>query len=213
MKPYYSDGSCTIYHGDAREVLPQLQPVDAVVTDPVWPNAIAELAGSDRPVELFAETAAFFPTLAERAVIHMGCDSDPRFLAGMPPSMPFFRACHLEYACPHYKGRLLYTHDVAYVFGTPPRSRKGAHVMPGKVYATDSRDKVRGHPCSRAPQHVRWLAQWFGGASIIDPFMGAGTTLITALSLGVDAVGIEIEERFCELAALRLEKEMVPLGI
>ena len=39
MKPYYQDASVTIYHGDAREIIPSLADFDCVVTDPVWPNS------------------------------------------------------------------------------------------------------------------------------------------------------------------------------
>lgn len=123
-------------------------------------------------------------------------------------------------ACPNYKGRLLYTSDVAYVFGEPPASKPGAHVIPGRVVST-SNDKgfARGngrnkafraedanlpHPTPRKLQHVRWLVKWFGGASVLDPFAGSGTTLLAAKAQGVPVVGIEIEERFCELAVERL---------
>ena len=54
MKPYYSDDAVTIYCGDCREVLPSL-PAGVLVTDPVWPQAVTELQGADRPEALFAE--------------------------------------------------------------------------------------------------------------------------------------------------------------
>ena len=59
MKPYYDCDGITIYHGDCREVLPQLPDADAIITDPVWLNAgaLAHLAGADRAQELLAETA------------------------------------------------------------------------------------------------------------------------------------------------------------
>lgn len=204
MKPYYEEAGIEIYHGDARELLPLLGCFASVVTDPVWPNSIAELPGSDRPAALFSEAAQHFPQAAERVVVHLGCDSDPRFLSGMPVSMPFLRACHLEYVRPHYKGRLLYTHDVAYVFGQWPKSKRGARVLPGRVIKNDATKRFLEHPCPRQEQHVRWLVHWFGGESIVDPFMGSGTTLIATAKLGLRGVGIEISERFCEAAANRL---------
>jgi site-specific DNA-methyltransferase (adenine-specific) len=207
MKPYYEQDGQTIYHGDAREVLPQLAPgFDVVLTDPVWPNSVAVLAGADRPAELFAEAAAYFPRLAPRLVVHLGCDSDPRFLLGVPAALPFFRACHLDYTVPSYKGRLLYSSDVAYVFGEPPRSRPGARVLPGWCRGNGSYGQTPGHPCPRNLHHLRWLLKWFADGPILDPFAGIGTTLRAAKDLGLPAVGIEIEERYCEVAARRLSQ-------
>lgn len=204
MKAFYESGNICLYHGDAREILPNLS-AESVITDPVWPNSTPELVGANRPYELFAEVARLLPAAVSRVVVQLGCDSDPRMLFGMPSELRFFRACHLEYVRPHYKGRLLYTHDVAYVFGAPPKSKKGAHVMPGRVLQKDAAKRFAGHPCPRQSAHVKWLVHWFGGESVIDPFCGSGTTLLAAQMLGVKAVGVEISEEYCEAAAHRLD--------
>lgn len=210
MQPYYDDGQgIVIYHGDCREVLPTLPAVDVIITDPVWPNAIRELAGSDDPLGLFAAAADHFPSLTDRVVVQLGCDSDPRFLTAVPASLPFFRVCWLEYACPHHKGRLLYSGDVAYVYGTPPPSRPGARVMPGRIISHRTENRAtRGHPSPRKAEHVRWLVNWFARGVVLDPFMGSGTTLEAARACGLPAIGIEVDERYCELAALRLQQEV-----
>ena len=218
MKPYYDEGGITLYCGDAREVCKHIEPQpEAVITDPVWPNSVFPNVAD--PQALLND--ALFPLWdVKRVVVHLGCDSDPRFLRAVPERWPFFRTCWLEMACPNYKGRLLYTADVAYVFGEPPVSRKGAHVMPGRVVATkndkgfarsngrnktfSAADAELPHPTPRKLQHVQWLVKWFGGESILDPFAGSGTTLLAAKNVGVRAVGIEIEERFCELIVQRL---------
>lgn len=244
-KPYYQHGGVTIYHGDCREILPALSPVvsaplwagdgpgvpcaappltESVITDPIWPNGGKVFPGVDA-WRLFAEAMAVVSS--NRIVVHLGCNSDPRFLAGVPSRFPFFRVCHLEYARVGYIDRLLYTADTAYVFGEPPAAKKGATVLPGRCIATGrGRFEIRGavrdvhkslqtdcyenlsHPCPRDLEHVQWLAKWYGGASVLDPFSGAGTSLIAAKRIGASAIGIEIEEKYCEIAAKRLSQEV-----
>lgn len=213
MKPYYEDlrAGITIIHGDCREILPDLLPVEAVITDPVWPNASVVMAGQDDPFGLLAEMWKALSCLPTRAAIQLGCDSDPRFLSAVPESLPFFRVAWLEIARVGYKGRLLMTGDVAYLFGEPPPSKQGAHVIPGRMIDPDSGGKYPGHPCPRKLGHLRWLVKWWTADkdTILDPFMGSGTTLRAAKDLGRRAIGIEIEERYCEIAAKRLSQKVL----
>jgi hypothetical protein len=224
VKPYYEQGSITIHCGDARDLVGQVQ-VESIITDPIWPNSV--FPGID-PKKLLGDVLAAANEAVERVVIHLGCDSDPRFLEAVPSRWPFLRVCWLDYARPSYKGRLLYGSDVAYVFGVPPAPRKGHHLMPGKCMAQRTGFKIqreiggptsdqknyrrnkqlvdvqRAHPCPRRIQHVQWLVNHFAGASLVDPFCGSGTTILAAKEAGVRGVGIEIEERYCEIAVKRL---------
>ena len=226
MKPYYQDGLCTIYHGDANAVLHKPACLAssgpwAVITDPVWPNSVPELAGADAPKRTFDNVMGFIFDRIEwvgevrRLVVHLGGDSDPRFLADVPKSLPFLRSVNLEYVRPHYKGRMLYTHDVAYIFGTWPKSRDGNHLIPGRVIQNDGEKRPEGHPCPRQLQHVRWLVARLTepDETVLDPFMGSSTTLVAAKNVGRHAIGIEIEERYCEIAAKRLSQETLGLDV
>lgn len=224
MKPYYQHAGVTIYHGDCREILPQLDMPRVAITDPVWPNSV--FPGVSDPARLFAEAAALMSV--QRLVVHMGCSSDPRFLAGVPSRLPFVRVCWLRYARPSYRGRILVGSDVAYVFGTIPPSRPGCHVLSGETVARNNKTKLqhtrRGkgqsedidyqqlpHPAPRRYEHVAWLVGIYGEGGIIDPFCGTGTTLEAAKRAGLPCIGIDIDERHCETAAKRVAQEVLPL--
>ena len=211
MKPYYEKDGITIYHGDCREILPSIGFIDAVVTDPVWPGAKAELAGREAPEQLFIESARMI--MADRWAVQVGCDTDPCFLSCLRDEWAFFRICWLELIRPHYKGRLLYGSDVAYLYGTPPASRPGHHIVPGKTCSTNNLGKESRHPCPRKLCHVKWLIdKWtHPDDTILDHFMGSGTTLRAAKDLNRKAIGIEIEEKHCEEAAERLAQGVLDL--
>jgi site-specific DNA-methyltransferase (adenine-specific) len=213
LQPYYQDNYCKIYCGDARHLIPQLQTPDAVLTDPVWPNCTVPLHGQNDPEGMLAEMWESFRELPKRCAIHLGCDSDPRFLRAVPATLPFFRVAWLKLARVGYKGRLLMTGDVAYLFGEPPASRKGAHVIPGECMDADGKGKQSEHPCPRKLKHVSWLVNWWTEETdlILDPFMGSGTTLLAAKLSNRQSIGIEIDERFCEMAAARLTQEPLRL--
>ena len=208
MKPYYEHGGITIYHGDCRDVIAGVQ-ADTIVTDPVWPNAKAELAGRDGPYGLLLSTLVLAPGSVIRVAIQLGVDSDPRFLCAVPTRWEFFRLCWLDVARPNYKGRLLDGATPCYYFGTPPPSRPGAHVIPGIFRDSSSDGKYPRHPCPRKLDQVCWIVKWWSapGDVILEPFAGSGTTLEAAKRLGRKAIGIEIEERYCEIAANRLAQE------
>lgn len=204
MTPYYQDSHVQIFHGDCREILPSIGQVQTLITDPIWPNAPADLIANETPTDLLIGMFGVMPEV-NRLAIHLGCDSDPRFLAAVPSSYPFFRVCWLRYIRPHYKGRLLYNSDIAYLFGLPPKPSEGQFLIPGYTEDTSSDGKQAKHPCPRKLWHVTWLVKWWSEVTdtILDPFLGSGTTCYCAKKLGRKCIGIEIEERFCEIAANR----------
>jgi site-specific DNA-methyltransferase (adenine-specific) len=223
MKPYYEHAGITIYHGDCREVLLALDAVDTVITDPVWPNCTPRLVGADRPQELFGEMCYALPP-TKRLIVHLGCDSDPRFLSAVPTSFKFLRLCWMRYVRPTRKGRCLYGADVAHVFGEYPKSIPGRRVISGEYCSTrpdirrmivtkhmewGGRTSHGEHPTPRRLQHLRWLVSKWAEGIILDPFAGSGTTLVAAAANRFPAIGIEIEEKYCEIAAKRLSQEVL----
>lgn len=201
--------------GDARRVLADLEVEDpartVIVTDPVWPNVPAGMfPGVEDPARLFADVAAQFPRLARRAVVQLGCTSDPRFLGGMPSAMPFVRVCWLRYATPSYLGTVLGSGDVAYVYGSY-EGPEGLTVLPGECTSNDPNGKrTKDHPCPRKLEHLVWLIRNFTrtGDLVLDPFAGSGTTAIAALRAGRSFLGVEIEPRFAELVREAIAAEL-----
>ena len=218
MKPYYKDEWSTLYCGDCRELLPQLKKVDSAIIDPVWPNVPQcygfdpkkydpLLPGSKNPYSLFRQSVKLIK--ARRLVVVLRFDSDPRFLRAVPPSWTFFRVSILPYAIPGYIGRKLGGDEHAYCFGTPVKSAPGRRVIGG--YAPKAQPQNRepnGHPCSRTLVHFKWLINWWSepGETILDCFAGSGTTLVAAKQLSRKSIGIEICEKYCEIAANRLSR-------
>lgn len=198
-------GGATLYLGDCRDILPTLQ-VDALITDPVWPNCPPGLLpGSDDPHALFAEIWLVMPPV-KRATIVLRHDSDPRFLAPVP--MPYVRASFLPYVMPGYIGRLLGGDEIAYSFGEPIPSRAGQRVIPGRAPAAQPDQRPNnGHPCSRTVTHFDFSVRWWSepAETVLDPFMGSGTTAIAALAHSRRFIGIEIEPKWFDLACSRID--------
>lgn len=220
-------GNATLYLGDSREILPSLK-ADVVVTDPPWDQAKG-IPGADNPRGLFASVAPFLAS-HRLAAVQLGCYTDPCFLAPLASRMPFLHTCWLRYVPPSYNGRVLVDADVAYVYGKPPASRPGARVLPSQCQSTarepSEKEFLRrhgknrtseaaaattaamAHPMPRCLAHVRWLVRWHAEASdtVLDPFLGSGTTGVAALVEGRKFIGIEVHEPFFDLACVRVEE-------
>lgn len=123
-------------------------------------------------------------------------------------------------------GRAVNGGDVAYVFGVPPGSGiiggqapdSGEKALFQKHHGRNRSSKTYSeaqerapHPAPRKLAHVKWLMVRFGHGLVLDPFAGSGTTLLAAKDCGLQAIGIEIEERHCELAAKRLKQGVLGL--
>jgi hypothetical protein len=201
-------GASTLFLGDCREVLGSLQ-ADVMMTDPVWPNApLGMFPDVPDPELLLTQTLAVMPWL-ERAVVVLRSDSDPRFLRAVPERLPFFLAQVLQYVMPSYIGRKLGGNEIAYSFGAPAKSEPGRRVIPGMSPKIQPKGRAaNGHPCSRAYEHFEWLMRWHSdaGQTVIDPFMGSGTTGYAAMRAARNFIGIEINPTYFDIACERIER-------
>ena len=194
-------------HGDCRDILPLDRHCDVLITDPVWPNPLPELIGSDDPDGLFRDMWSHLGKLPTRAAIILGCNSDPRMLRHVP--LPFFRCCWLRYKVPSYKGRLLHSGDVAYLYGEPPKIIPGRRVIPGEFVSTRKNFNRGKHPCPRPVDSMEWLVGiWTDvGEHVVDPFAGIGTTGMACNRWGRDCTLIEICSEFLNTSKRLINQE------
>ena len=217
MKPYYDDGTCAIYHGDAFDLLPRLESVDLVLTDPPY-NVGKDYGTHDDKMtpEVYCEWCrAWFQEcrrLSKSAVVVTPA------LVNLPMWMADVERTHFVIAwtkqnnCSrNYIGPTsgFQTWEPVLVYG---KSKKTI-LRDSIEIAVSQQPEAAGHPCPKPIKLWRWLAEQFThpGDLILDPFMGSGTTLRAAKDLGRKAIGIEIEERYCEIAARRLGQEVLAL--
>lgn len=184
MRPYYEDGAVTIYLGDCREVMPGMT-ADAVFADPPYG---ADKAAWDSTFE--SDWLGLLPDVAPVAAITPG----QRNLVGMPVSIG-----QLRYRW-NWIPVLLYATDDVSLYG--PRQDT-------KTFAI--RGAMPNHPSPKPLSVMRWIVDCLPGSTVLDPFMGSGTTLLAAKEVGRPAVGIEVNEAYCELAARRCSQEVLGL--
>ena len=214
MKPYYADDAVTIYHGDCRETLTGLV-WDVLLTDPPYgigadsaqrgragrrdgkaATASRDYGASDWDSSV--PDAYLLEHLTERPAIVWGGN-----FMGLPPS-----ACWLVWDKDN--GTNGYADcELAWTNLTGAVRRLRWRWM-GMLQELAGADKeVRVHPTQKPEPVMQWCIGFLPPGTLLDPFMGSGTTLRAAKDLGRKAIGIEIEERYCEIAARRCAQEVL----
>jgi DNA modification methylase len=215
VKPYYQDEAVTIYHGDCREIIPQLPLVGSVITDP--PYGIAYESGWSPETRDHANSIVGDDTTELRDFVlnrfakdvATACFATPRCVPPFPPVATLVwdkgEAAGMGNLAipwkPNWEG--------IWIFGEGWSGHRGSSVLRGRIVVSWSRDRC--HPNEKP---VWLLAELIGKApagTVLDPFIGSGTTLRAAKDLGRKAIGIEIEEKYCEIAARRMAQEVLPL--
>jgi DNA modification methylase len=219
MKPYYEENGITIYHGDCREILPMLPKVDLVLTDPNYG------IGQDKGMggcgyDGFGRKDKRYPKRYDG-----NWDSDRPdkitfdLVRGMSPLHIIWGGNYFSDFLPVGKKWLVW--DKEQTMPTYSDCELAWTSLPGialKMFTYNgsglmAKEKDRFHPTQKPLALICWCLSFAPEAkTILDPFMGSGTTLRAAKDLGRQAIGIELEERYCEIAATRLRQEVLQLA-
>lgn len=222
MKPYFDDGQVAIYHGDCRDVLPLIT-ADVLVTDPPYGMDLGKHGGAKdkRGRELkrqayasYDDTAANYQSVVAVAIrlalgiVKRGAVFGPAPSVWHLPPPAALGGVYVRAANGRSPWGFQNLAPVLF-YGTAPDLHLGAkHTM---LMSNGLPTEPNGHPC---PKPLDWMTWLVGlcvkpGETVIDPFMGSGTTLRACKDLGIRAVGIEREERYCEIAARRLSQQVL----
>jgi len=207
VTPYYSDDSVTLYHGDCREITEWLQ-ADVLVTDP--PYGMAHVSGwQSRPIagdQTLGVRDEVLELWAGKPAIVFGRWSLPR------PSGTRARLVWDKGEWPGM-GDLKFpwgpSDEEIYVIGDGFNGkREGTVIRANRL----SGGAVADHPTPKPVVVMERLIAKCPPGVIADPFAGSGSTLVAAKNLGRKAIGVELEERYCEIAAKRLAQDALDFG-
>lgn len=219
-EPYYQDDSCTIYCGDCREIIADIG-MSALgfprllLTDP--PYGIDWNTSYSRFTNLMTSAPR-----VDHAKIENDTDSQAMQFALQIDLQKIVWGAHLSPWLISKTGSWLvwdkrFDNGVAMLADAELAYwSKGAgvyihkHTWQGMIGDKSGTPRKRLHPNEKPVGLLRWCLQLVPDAqTILDPFMGSGTTLVAAKLEGRRAVGIEISEKYCEIAANRLRQRVL----
>lgn len=225
LRTYYWDDLVTLLHGDARHLLAPEDPpagVDLIVTDPPYARAdlplwrllyeLAEALLKPGGWLISYSGTAFLPEVHEAlrgpALRYAWCGAVVHPGGGQMLTVDDLTVLH------EWKPILVYRRQPAGTQrGAGGRYVAGARTGFRDVLQRGNRDKRHhdwGQPVSESVELLRRFGR--PGQVVLDPFAGAGTTLVAAKALGMHAVGVEIDEDHCQRAAQRCAQEVLALA-
>lgn len=208
-QPYYQDDAVTIYHGDCREVTEWLT-ADVLVTDPPYGMAYISNSGASPTAPIAGDDAVdlrdwMLEAWMTRPAIVFGTWRAPR-PTGVSQLLVWDKG-----ECPGMGDLSIPwgpAHEEVYVLGKGFTGRRTPNVIRCQTVPVAHR---LGHPTEKPVPLLRELIGKCPSGVIADPFAGSGTTLRAAKDLGRKAIGVEVDERYCDMAARRMGQEVLPL--
>lgn len=226
--PYYQDANVTLYHGDCREILPQLESrsVDLVMTDPPFSVPVKYQDVDGVYPRSWGDLLVMEPFFVDvfKSIRRVAKDDSQTYICCDGDTYPvFFKAAYSLWPQSHlvvwYKptGRRgrgwLHSHELVLHLRTaatqyaPGFRQDVIGVMPVRTLH-------RQHPAEKPGDLWTFLAEGMNREkfTVLDPFAGGGSVLEWASARGHHVVGIEIEEQFCEIIAKRFDQGCFDFG-
>mgnify|MGYP003420830029 CR=1 FL=1 len=216
-------GDATLHLGDCLEILPTLGKVDAVVTDPPYGiNTKSDGSGKLNPWADLCNSAFWY---AEWLKICRGLLQGPHG-AGSGPLWAFLNWRSLvtfqKAACDtNWPIESLLIWDKGWIGPGGSRGLRPSYEMVALFIAGDfsianrgladvqqwkvGSYKPNGHPAEKPIEGAEWIVSHSGDGTILDPFMGSGTTGVACAKLGRHFIGIEVDERWFDIACRRID--------
>jgi len=208
VEPYFRNGLVTIYHGDFRDVDAWLSG-DVLVTDPPYGMSYVSNKSKDGPSDPIAGDAT--PDSRDEVLRLWG--GRPALVFG---TWRVDRPANVRQLVVWDKGNVPGmgdlsmpwgpAHEEVYVLGDGFSGRRRSNVLRCNTLAPTAEARP-DHPTPKPVPLLRELVSYCPPGVVVDPFLGSGTTALACLSLGRRCIGVEIEERYCELAARRIQQE------
>jgi hypothetical protein len=218
VSPYYEDDAVAIYHGDCREIDAWLA-ADVVVMDPPYGIGWKRSANPARLSKAHAGIANDKTTDVRDAALTLAA---PRpallfgsFYAPAPAGVRQVLVWHKGDTQGVVGSTTGFRRDAEpiYLCGLwPLRDVEWSSVVRSVRGSWNDELAAAGHPHAKPIDLMRTLIERCPSGVIADPFMGSGSTLRAAKDLGRKAIGVELDERYCEIAARRMGQEVLDLG-
>lgn len=217
-KPYYDQDGITIYHGDCIDILPHLSRADLALTDPPYGIAYQSNSAVGRKTKPITNDGTrlslalyrqVFPRLkADHVLWYTRWDAWPDVWAIMGQ---YF---HLRGLLVWDKGTLgmgdLNHWGLSYELIASAGNAKIVNGRDGSILRFNGVPSAnRLHPTEKPVAMMEYLITKTAAQSVVDPFCGSGCVLVAAKSAGAKAVGIEVDEKYCEIAAKRLAQSVL----